>query len=419
MKTPQSLRRYLPIGSLGVSLLLHMLIFLGISGVILIQAVVPKVPFVAAEPASPSDSLPLPPEPEDEMTPAPVTDSVDLAREPTALSFSLDTQIASQNAVTPAFTVGPMMALSGLAGGGVPDNSAASTNAKSDAAARAVAKFNPFGNTTAYGDSLQGYIYDLTKSPDGKPYKAKEGGPKVQVSQMIEAISALYKNRGDRAYLDRKFFRGQKPLYAPMIFMQPLRADQATTAFGCAGQVACPGWMAHYEGWMTPPETGEYRFVGMADDVMLVVVDGRPALYAFWPGQGLRAPIQPMPSGWLPRDMWETDGRSAAKGIPEKQQHHTRYYGQWLSLEKGKAYRIAVIISEGWGGVFDATLGIEKRGVEYPKGGGPFNQSLLPIFKLSNTSLPDAATMDKWPSNYTADGPCFGLGENGMKPPQP
>jgi hypothetical protein len=65
-KNMNKLQRYLPVGALGISLVLHLAIFLGISGVILIQAVAPKLIPVGDLSQSHAEDLPEPPEVPDE-----------------------------------------------------------------------------------------------------------------------------------------------------------------------------------------------------------------------------------------------------------------------------------------------------------------------------------------------------------------
>ncbi|MDR1191859.1 MAG: hypothetical protein LBK60_09410 [Verrucomicrobiales bacterium] len=416
------MKNYLAVGSLGVSILIHLALFITISGVILIQAVVPKVPFIAGDPASASVApLPeAPPEPMDD-TPAPPAQDPVTDSEATAMpSMELDRQIVSQAVSSPVFNLTPSVNFAQSAGGDVPGQSTAAGD-NAPAAAPKPGAFSPFGSSTPFNDAMHGSIYDLRKNVDGKPVKSDKPNA---VPFLIEAFTNLHKNKGNRAYLDKKYYKGPTTLYASAVYMPPMSANIATTAFKSEKLVGCPGWLAYYEGWMTPPATGEYRFVGFADDNMLVFVNHKMVLHAFWPGQVLGKMI-PTGGGWLPRDAAETDGRSAFKDLPPKLTNngkngsqYARYYGNWIPMEKGTAYKIVVVISEAYGGVFSAMLAIEQRGVTYPAGTSPAQQTRLPIFKLSRAGTPDDATMRRWPSDYDPAGPIFGLSANGVAQPK-
>ncbi|MDR1303975.1 MAG: hypothetical protein LBK76_02010 [Verrucomicrobiales bacterium] len=429
-------KNFLALGSLGISLVIHLAIFLAISGVILIQAVTPKMPFIAGDAAPPVEQSLLPPPelPDDSAPPAPNTpDLLPTSEPPSASAPALNNQLISSAVVTQALSFQPVIP-SGAAGAERPADAGATPRAAAGDPARRPAVFSPFGNTTPFKDGLVGTLYDLKKMPDGKLYPIgkntpainKLGGSDKAVQLMNEAFLALHRGKGDRAILDQMFYKAPTTLYNAGLYIPQMSANAATAAFKAEQLVTAPGWLAHYEGWFTPLASGRYRFVGFADDTMLVLVDGKTVLHAFFPGWQLNCLPSTVSGSW-PSDAEATDGRSVFQSLPDSATalkpggataFHCRYHSPWLPLEKGTAYKIVIVLAEAWGGAFSATLGMEQQGVKYPKGNSVARQTRLPIFKLSDAGRPDEATLKKWPSDYDPDGPNFGLTANGVTAPQ-
>ncbi|MDR1191695.1 MAG: hypothetical protein LBK60_08570 [Verrucomicrobiales bacterium] len=431
-------KNYLAFGSLGLSLALHLAIFFAISGIILIQAVAPKIPFLADQPAAAADAAEFPPPPElpdDLAPPAAAAPDQAAADEVTAApNLTLNNQIVAAAAADTVAHFTPPSLFS--AAGGHRDDAvtpAATAAVEKTDGPRKPVVFSPFGQTTPFKDGLTGTLYDLKKMPDGKLYPANKGTPAINklggsakaVQLMNETFLALHRGKGDRAILDQKFYRAPTTLYNASIYIPQMGAAAATSAFKSEHLVTAPGWLAHYEGWFTPPASGRYRFVGFADDTMLVMVNGKTVLHAFFPGWQLNCLPSTVSGSWPP-DAEATDGRSVFQSLPNPATankpgsatvFHCRYNSPWLALEKGTAYKIVIVLAESWGGAFSATLGLEQQGVKYPKGDSVAQQTKLPIFKLSNAGRPDAATMHRWPADYDPDGPNFGLSANGVTPP--
>jgi cytoskeletal protein RodZ len=127
IKSFDKLRKYLPFGAFGVSLLLHLAIFLGISGIIIIQATSPKTPFTATpDTTQQAGDIPPPELPPDEApaTPDVNTSPDDNHSSSSQLMPSMET-ISSNNSISaPTFNVLP----SGpIATGGAPQNPAPGT----------------------------------------------------------------------------------------------------------------------------------------------------------------------------------------------------------------------------------------------------------------------------------------------------
>ncbi|MCD8283633.1 MAG: hypothetical protein LUD52_02790, partial [Opitutae bacterium] len=134
------------------------------------------------------------------------------------------------------------------------------------------------------------------------------------------------------------------------------------------------GWLCYYEGWFGVPETGMYRFVGMADDAMAVGVDKKTVLYAFYPREG-HGPAVNFVTGWEPNNCCGVGGNDGLElSLSGVGQRKTLYKGSWLRLDANRRYRIQVIFGEAYGGLAGATLGIQKYGED--------NDNNFPLFTL-------------------------------------
>jgi len=272
-----------------------------------------------------------------------------------------------------------------------------------------------FGGNLRRGNSLEGTLYDLKQDPKGSPLIKDRA---ERIAEMKQAFGKLDDNwRGGKAMLDKTYRQADRKLYTSNIFIAPLAAEAATKAFDCEKDIQAPGWLAYYEGWFTPPETGEYRFQGFADDMMAVAVSGTTVLSAFWPGQKDGSAI-PFKSGWYPKDGHKTDGMEFR--TPKMIGHlGARYKGSWLQLRKGQAYFIQIAISEGHGGIFSAELLIEQKGVKYQKGE---IEDIIPYFMLEPMSAEETklrldwkmpktwgyGAKNPWHMDGATEGPSFG-----------
>lgn len=263
-----------------------------------------------------------------------------------------------------------------------------------------------FGAVNRRGDGLEGTLYDLKHSPDRK---ARYDGSNValRVKSMHEAVDLLVRNRFSKNALDSKYFKAPTTLSSTSFMIPPIRAELATTdkGFNCADIIQAPGWLAFYEGYITPPETDEYRFCGMGDDMLLVAVNDKPALWAAWPQGGMPTWVKSQ-RDWAPAAAYQS-------GISNPQSG--RYFGSWILLQKGTRYRIAVVLSECYGGLFSARIGIQKKKTN--ASASPSDGETMYRFTLARET-PEELAAKQVPGNFTADGaPVFGLEANGMKAP--
>jgi hypothetical protein len=214
------------------------------------------------------------------------------------------------------------------------------------------------------GGSLTGKFYDLKQLKNGTPSKLDEqNGFTGELSRFVN---------GWNESTFEKYFVGPNPLYTTQIFIPKINADQGPLAFGLGGRVQPKMWVVHYKGNVVPTETGTFRFVGMADDVLVVRFNGKVVLDCG----------STTPSGHGPQSFYSSVGLQLD---PKMGWYKGLGRGDPIQVTGGESYPMEVLIGEWPGGDFKAWLLIEKDGVQYDKDakGNP----ILPIFKLAASDV--------------------------------
>lgn len=258
-------------------------------------------------------------------------------------------------------------------------------------------ELNLFGGDKGSGNELEGTFYDLKMEPDGTPNdmaQIVDGlDQKAEKKQNDEYAEVLrnFLNSWNPSRLEKKFFKAPKSKFATTFMVPYMSAEEAPKAYGVQDVVKPKRWVAYYHGKFAAPETGRYRFRGIADDAMLVQVKGRVVIDASLGNKRY--------SDWESKDPKSRKiktGRESGLVI-----------GDWFHMTKGKPTDIEVVIGEQPGGIFYCRLLIEQDGVDYPKGkdGGP----VLPIFKTQEIPEKLIPKMQIDPGTSTVDGPSFGV----------
>lgn len=268
-----------------------------------------------------------------------------------------------------------------------------------------------FGTEYSSRPSLTGALFDLKRSRDGKSvYCTTAPSDAGKRKNELHKALGLLDNSFDVRKLGQRYFEAGKKLHTNQIYIykdaktrSSIRAEAATDAFADADGTPpfeAPGWMVVYTGEIIPPETGEYRFVGMGDDALIVGLDRTTVFYAYWPGEGHgKAVREPVGANWEPKGHTKTDGRESGNGASV--QDHL-FKGSWMKLQKGRKYKICIAFGEGAGGYAGAVLGIEKKGErDESNPTAPYS-----IFKLGavNPELLDSLFIE---GRYKTDGPNF------------
>jgi hypothetical protein len=407
MSRLQQLQRFLPVGALGISLILHLAIFLGISGIILIQAVAPRIiPSGEYSNNASSPDLPPPPDLPDDIqdTPNPTTTDDAALEAPQTPTFSIE-QISAANAShAPAFVIAPPTSLPLGATTENPNEGAPPKVTNADRKTSNVIRTmsNPFGNLANPDDGgMIGYLYDFKQTTDRKPssmagnpegqakaralmakiQQLKDSGAKgkdAEIKKLEDEAKALSaaegKANGDyRAAVTKyvtsgwpekpagNFYQTERPLGIYQLFIPSMLADEAPAAFKVGHFVKPRRWIVVYRGAFTAPESGTFRFVGLCDDIMVVNFRGKNVL---------DGSLGPVTRNEIPREQFSKFSNNV---------HHVLWAGSWFQLEAGQSYPLKILIGEHPGGIFYAFLLIQKKGDD---------STTLPVFQLSPTNLP-------------------------------
>jgi hypothetical protein len=258
----------------------------------------------------------------------------------------------------------PPVKMAGAGGADVSFNAGGMTASSGSGAGGAAVPFFGFRESKG-GGAFVGKFYDLKQLKNGTPSKLDEQtGYTAEVGKFI--------NSGwNPANLER-FFVGPNPLYTTQIFIPSIDANQGPVAFGLGGRVQPKMWLVHYKGNVVAPESGTFRFVGVADDILVVRFNGRVVLDGGYYNPTGHAPSTYYASTGLKLDPKMGFYKGSGRGGP-------------VQVKAGESYPMEIVIGEWPGGQFKAWLMIEKDGVEYEKDakGNP----ILPIFKLAESTV--------------------------------
>ncbi len=225
-------------------------------------------------------------------------------------------------------------------------------------------------------DGFVGTFYDLKQTPDRKPTNIAEDDAEAKLSEDQTASkpeSPAWRNgldllkslvgSWDLSLLDN-YYKAPDLLSTPQICIPVAPSPDATRAYHVHDVVRARRWVVIYHAKVIPPETGKFRFIGFADDFMVVRVDGRNILDAS------------LPDGRLdPGADEDEDVGTGPENDPLK-------CGKWIHLDAGSPVDMFVLIGENPGGKSGFLLMIQKEGDNSPKGD-------YPVFQLRDSAIPD------------------------------
>ncbi len=219
----------------------------------------------------------------------------------------------------------------------------------------AAAEGGAFGSSERNTTALIGILYDLKQTQQREP---ADGG-----KRFAEIVDEFVVSGFDEALLNR-YYRAPLPLYTTQIAMPRMSAEEAPKAFGVEDEVKPRAWVVHYKAQVAPPADGVYRFIGRADDLLVVAINRKVVLNASLKDTRLAR------LAWQPSQ--PSDDLTALPGKV--------HYGDWLELKAGQPVDIDILVGERPGGEFYAQLVYEKRGATYPVSAG---KRLLPLFQVA------------------------------------
>lgn len=239
-----------------------------------------------------------------------------------------------------------------------------------------------FGNTAPLAGALEGTFIDL------KQDRYRENAAKATWMEVGKDFVRSYRLREFR-----KFFNAPQKLFATHFYIPLMDAGEAPRAYGVENLVQPGNWVASYQGKFKSKSGGTYRFVGTADDILIIGVEGETVLSA-----GFR---ESNPGKWEPRDSPEHSGPPVSEYLPKLT------VGDWFELPAGKPADLSVLIGEIPGGEFGCYLFIEQRGVQYETTAE--GRPILPVFKLKEFSRSERQSIEQDGYPKRLDGEVFGF----------
>lgn len=217
-----------------------------------------------------------------------------------------------------------------------------------------------FGSSDSASGGLAGKLYDFKQSPDGDEIRYDL----ADREEFVDRVLRLQRSRFSASSL-RRHFVAPNSLYLTHLAIPDSSASAGPEYFGAKDSIKPSGWMAHYRGQVVVPKSGTYRFSGLGDDYLVVMVNGRERLVACW------GDIQARVAGrWDPT---EPSGQFTSPMPGMK-----LVFGDWISLKEGDVIDLDLAIGERPGGKVGFVLHIEEKGVEYRK--APDGRPILPLF---------------------------------------
>lgn len=211
------------------------------------------------------------------------------------------------------------------------------------------ASFTDFGYTGPVAGTLRGLLFDTKQDPNGRVLVTEQqlNDRSFLMGRMQNISTEFTSGSWSLRALEREYFKAGRELYASYWVIGKGPAENAPAAFGVEDDVEPKSIIALYEGSFTPEESGEFRFLGKADDILVVRIGSEIVLDGSYYNKG---------SNWK-----GSTGKGpqllGIGGFPPQ-------FGSWMRWEKGKAMEMQVLIGEGPGGIFGCCLLYQKKGEE-------------------------------------------------------
>ncbi len=226
---------------------------------------------------------------------------------------------------------------------------------------------------TSDGSGLKGIFYDLKQTPGRQPTGLKYNDFYKKLRDFVEG--------GWKDKFLNQYYQSPTPLYSTMFAIPNQSSSRAPVAFKVENEVKPAYWAAHYKGTVSAPATGNYRFMGYGDNVLIVRIDGHLVLDSGW---NTIFPDRPQLSHHFPL-VW-LDGKKAP--------NFELKMGPEFHMDAGQPVPMEVLIGDD-GGECGFFLYIEKIGDNYDK--SPDGTPTLPFFELSSGDPPEFSDADKHP----------------------
>lgn len=383
-----------------IAIAVHVLLLLLGGSIVLFKGGNPLAIFtsqnVAGEGAAETEAPPSPEEPTSEPEPESMAAASEV--QPTETESSTDLLTLSTPSVTPSFAPSTPAKSTGVAilgAGGMGSGKGSGAGGGSRRKARSGGSL--FGFNETQEDDLIGTMFDLKLDASGK----KPTGVGKENTDFYGVVRELLAgNRVNESAL-RKYFNVPKKLGATQIFIPTRDASEAPKVFDVADKVKPNYWIIRYKGRFAAPVSGQYRFVGKADDLLWVAVDGRTVLEAHWD-------VENFLTSWRPKEHVKEHSILDFMGGNTDSDRERAFltYGDWMSLEAGKPKEIEILLGEYGGGRFFAVLMIQQKGSEDKKG-KPKDRPLIPLFVTAEPNGQQRQVMRSSKIDFPKENPVF------------
>lgn len=248
------------------------------------------------------------------------------------------------------------------------------------------------------GDGMPGVFYDLKQGPDRKP--SALGFDTIQEGPFAEVINTAANKKFSGKGLDAFFHSTQKMSFTYLLIPY-MSAEEGPKAFKVEKEVQPRGWIVHYTATVRPPVPGDYRFVGLFDDALIVYVNGKPVLDGSW--------YSIVDHGQKRKDenIREDFGGPIVPGTGARR----CYAGKWVKMDG--TTQIDIVVGERPGGRVGGLLLIQAKKGKYAERAD--KTPILPVFTTTAPTLEDTQRF----RDFTASGfevaedvPVFNLGKD-------
>lgn len=299
-------------------------------------------------------------------------------------------------------------------------------------------------------EMLQGVVYDLKRTKSLKPSNLIGGNADNYNSavdgELLGTITKPFVNGPDSTwrnttdsrgnirypYFDNNYYCLPTRLFNSFFYMENKEWSEAPKMLHAEKDLQGGGWIAIYSGYVVAPFTGIFRFVGFADDAILVRFNKNIVLdygwysltmgmflYDFGDGfrdllSGKRDPTAAQRSklqesvlfSKFKMDFWSANSDN---GNPY---NHGLQRGVPIKVQKGQVFPIEIVISEHGNGDFSTMLFVERLDDK----GKPYKTypEKLPLFRTT-AHLPPHPTLS-WFPDFEDEGPIWKVVDSSGKP---
>jgi hypothetical protein len=221
-------------------------------------------------------------------------------------------------------------------------------------------------------EGLPGKLYDFKQDRNRKPL---EYTPAIYGSLLGKAAERRY---SETALND--FYCAKQQVSFTFLTIPNMKAEEGPKAFQVEKEVEPRGWFVHYSGVISPPTPGEWRFMGLFDDVLIVYINNKVVFdggYAHYSKTG---------NAKVDEDVRQEFGENFfGPRWPVR-------VGKWVRLEGSS--KIDIIVGEVPGGSVGGALFVQHKNTKYRvrENGTP----ILPVFTTAKLDMEDISSIKKF-----------------------